>query len=71
VIGTAIAYLLYFRLLARVGPTNLLPVTFLLPVVILSHWASAKPKIARAAAKPVSSAMVTAMPHEKGTPIRA
>jgi drug/metabolite transporter (DMT)-like permease len=36
VIGTAIAYLLYFRLLARVGPTNLLLVTFLLPVVALA-----------------------------------
>jgi drug/metabolite transporter (DMT)-like permease len=36
VIGTAVAYLLYFRLLARVGPTNLLLVTFLLPVVALA-----------------------------------
>ena len=36
VIGTSIAYLLYFRLLARVGPTNLLLVTFLLPVVALA-----------------------------------
>jgi drug/metabolite transporter (DMT)-like permease len=36
IIGTSIAYLLYFRLLARVGPTNLLLVTFLLPVVALA-----------------------------------
>jgi drug/metabolite transporter (DMT)-like permease len=35
-VSTAIAYLLYFRLLARVGPTNLLLVTFLLPVVALA-----------------------------------
>jgi drug/metabolite transporter (DMT)-like permease len=35
-LGTAVAYLLYFRLLARVGPTNLLLVTFLLPVVALA-----------------------------------
>lgn len=34
--STAIAYLLYFRLLARVGATNLLLVTFLLPVVALA-----------------------------------
>ncbi|HZT21248.1 MAG TPA: DMT family transporter [Dongiaceae bacterium] len=34
--GTAAAYLLYFRLLRRVGPTNLLLVTFLLPVVALA-----------------------------------
>ena len=30
------AYLLYFRLLRRVGPTNLLLVTFLLPIVALA-----------------------------------
>jgi drug/metabolite transporter (DMT)-like permease len=36
VFSTAIAYLLYFRLLARVGATNLLLVTFLLPVVALA-----------------------------------
>lgn len=35
-LSTAIAYLLYFRLLRRVGPTNLLLVTFLLPVVALA-----------------------------------
>ena len=35
-VGTAVAYLLYFRLLARVGPVNLLLVTFLLPVVALA-----------------------------------
>jgi drug/metabolite transporter (DMT)-like permease len=35
-IGTVVAYLLYFRLLVRVGPTNLLLVTFLLPVVALA-----------------------------------
>ncbi len=34
-LSTAIAYLLYFKLLARVGATNLLLVTFLLPVVAL------------------------------------
>jgi drug/metabolite transporter (DMT)-like permease len=34
-LSTAVAYLLYFRLLRRVGPTNLLLVTFLLPVVAL------------------------------------
>ena len=34
-LSTAVAYLLYFRLLARVGATNLLLVTFLLPVVAL------------------------------------
>jgi len=33
---TALAYLLYFRLLARVGATNLLLVTFLLPVVAMA-----------------------------------
>jgi drug/metabolite transporter (DMT)-like permease len=35
VLSTAIAYLLYFKLLARVGATNLLLVTFLLPIVAL------------------------------------
>jgi len=35
-LSTAAAYLLYFRLLARVGATNLLLVTFLLPVVALA-----------------------------------
>jgi drug/metabolite transporter (DMT)-like permease len=34
-LSTAVAYLLYFRLLRRVGPTNLLLVTFLLPIVAL------------------------------------
>ncbi len=34
-LSTAIAYLLYFKLLARVGATNLLLVTFLLPIVAL------------------------------------
>lgn len=34
--STAVAYLLYFRLLARVGATNLLLVTFLLPVVAVA-----------------------------------
>jgi drug/metabolite transporter (DMT)-like permease len=34
--STAVAYLLYFRLLARVGATNLLLVTFLLPLVALA-----------------------------------
>jgi drug/metabolite transporter (DMT)-like permease len=33
--GTAIAYLIYFRLLASAGPTNLMLVTFLLPVVAI------------------------------------
>jgi len=33
---TATAYLLYFRLLARVGATNLLLVTFLLPIVAMA-----------------------------------
>lgn len=35
-LSTAAAYLLYFRLLRRVGPTNLLLVTFLLPLVALA-----------------------------------
>ena len=35
-LSSAVAYLLYFRLLTRVGPTNLLLVTFLLPVVALA-----------------------------------
>jgi drug/metabolite transporter (DMT)-like permease len=35
-LSTAVAYLLYFRLLRRVGPTNLLLVTFLLPIVALA-----------------------------------
>ena len=39
-LSTAIAYLLYFRLLARVGATNLLLVTFLLPIVALA-WVPA------------------------------
>jgi drug/metabolite transporter (DMT)-like permease len=34
-LSKAVAYLLYFRLLRRVGPTNLLLVTFLLPIVAL------------------------------------
>ncbi len=34
-LSTVIAYLLYFKLLARVGATNLLLVTFLLPIVAL------------------------------------
>jgi drug/metabolite transporter (DMT)-like permease len=34
-LSTSIAYLLYFKLLARVGATNLLLVTFLLPIVAL------------------------------------
>lgn len=34
-LSTAIAYLFYFKLLARVGATNLLLVTFLLPIVAL------------------------------------
>ena len=35
-LSTPVAYLLYFRLLRRVGPTNLLLVTFLLPIVALA-----------------------------------
>jgi len=35
-LSTTVAYLLYFRLLRRVGPTNLLLVTFLLPIVALA-----------------------------------
>jgi drug/metabolite transporter (DMT)-like permease len=31
-LSTALAYLIYFRLLASAGPTNLLLVTFLIPV---------------------------------------
>lgn len=31
-LSTALAYVLYFRILARAGATNLLLVTFLLPV---------------------------------------
>src|SRR5262249_54798297 len=34
-LSTVVAYLLYFRLLRRVGPTNLLLVPFLLPIVAL------------------------------------
>lgn len=32
IFGTSFAYILYFRLLARAGPTNLLLVTLLVPV---------------------------------------
>ncbi len=39
-LSTVIAYLLYFRLLVRVGATNLLLVTFLLPVVALALGAA-------------------------------
>ena len=35
VISTAIAYVLYFRILARAGATNLLLVTFLIPVTAI------------------------------------
>ena len=35
VLSTALAYLIYFRLLARVGATNLLLVTFLIPLTAL------------------------------------
>jgi drug/metabolite transporter (DMT)-like permease len=40
VFSTVVAYLLYFTLLRRVGPTNLLLVTFLLPVVALALGAA-------------------------------
>ena len=33
--GTAIAYLIFFRLLASAGPTNIMLVTFLLPIVAI------------------------------------
>ncbi|MCF6334240.1 MAG: DMT family transporter [Spirochaetales bacterium] len=33
--STALAYLIYFRLLSRIGPTNLLLVTFLIPLTAL------------------------------------
>ena len=37
--ATALGYLLYFRILARAGATNLLLVTFLIPVsAILLGW---------------------------------
>lgn len=32
---TALAYLIYFRLLSGIGPTNLLLVTFLIPLTAL------------------------------------
>lgn len=35
-LGTALAYVLYFRLLARAGATNLMLVTFLIPVTALA-----------------------------------
>jgi drug/metabolite transporter (DMT)-like permease len=39
VLSTALAYLLYFRILAKAGATNLLLVTFLLPVsAVLLGW---------------------------------
>jgi drug/metabolite transporter (DMT)-like permease len=40
VFSTAIAYLIYFRLLSRVGPTNLVLVTFLIPItaIVLGAW---------------------------------
>ncbi len=40
VFSTAVAYVIYFRLLARAGATNLLLVTFLIPVtaIILGAW---------------------------------
>ncbi len=39
-LGTALAYLLFFRLLATAGPTNALLVTFLLPIsALLLGWA--------------------------------
>src|SRR5262249_46338904 len=39
-LSTAVAYLLYFALLRRVGPTNLLLVPFLLPLVALAPGAA-------------------------------
>jgi drug/metabolite transporter (DMT)-like permease len=43
--GTALAYVLYFRLLASAGATNVLLVTFLVPVgaLLLSVWALHEP----------------------------
>jgi drug/metabolite transporter (DMT)-like permease len=39
VIGTVLAYFLYFRILATAGATNVLLVTFLLPVsALLLGW---------------------------------
>src|SRR5688572_29876114 len=34
-LSTALAYVLYFRILAAAGPTNLLLVTFLIPVTAI------------------------------------
>ena len=39
-LSTALAYLLYFRILARAGATNLLVVTFLIPVVAIALGAA-------------------------------
>jgi drug/metabolite transporter (DMT)-like permease len=40
VLSTALAYAIYFRLLGRVGPSNLVLVTFLIPVtaIVLGTW---------------------------------
>ena len=35
VISTSLAYILYFRILATSGPTNLLLVTFIIPVIAI------------------------------------
>jgi drug/metabolite transporter (DMT)-like permease len=44
IFSTALAYVLFFRILATAGATNLLLVTFLIPVsaLILGTWCSAR-----------------------------
>jgi drug/metabolite transporter (DMT)-like permease len=39
-LSTALAYIIYFRLLATAGATNLLLVTFLIPItaIVLGTW---------------------------------
>ena len=41
-LSTALAYLIYFRILAVAGATNLLPVTFLIPVSALARYLRAR-----------------------------
>jgi drug/metabolite transporter (DMT)-like permease len=45
VLGTGLAYLMYFRLIAHVGPSNAIAVTFLIPAfaVLWGWWLLGEP----------------------------
>ena len=49
-LSTALAYVLYFRILAAAGATNLLLVTFLIPVAAILLGAAGPGRATRAAA---------------------